>query len=119
MHEFGIAEALLQAALEEAKAQGALAIEQVHVQIGRLRRVVPEALNCAFAALAQGTLAEGAALVCEEIPPRVCCRACNANFQPEDDGVWVCPICGAAGEELLEGNESVLQRLVLKKDGGD
>jgi hydrogenase nickel incorporation protein HypA/HybF len=119
MHEFGIAEPLLQAALEGAKAHGALAIEQVHVRIGRLRRVVPEALNCAFATLAKGTLAEGAALVWEEIPPRVCCRACNANFQPEDDGGWVCPSCGAADGELLEGNEFVLLRLVLKKDSGD
>jgi Zn finger protein HypA/HybF involved in hydrogenase expression len=35
MHEFSIAEPLLKAALETAKAQGGLPIEQVRVQIGR------------------------------------------------------------------------------------
>jgi hydrogenase nickel incorporation protein HypA/HybF len=113
MHEFSIAEPLLKAALETAKAQGGLPIEQVCVQIGRLRRVMPEALDCAFAALAKGTLAEGATFIWKEIPPRVCCRACYVNFQPEDDWFWTCPNCGAEDGELLEGNDVVLQRVIF------
>jgi hydrogenase nickel incorporation protein HypA/HybF len=114
MHEFSIAEPLLQAALDAAKTQGELPIEQVCVQIGRMRRVVPEALDHAFAVLAKGTLAEGATLVWEEISPRVLCRSCHTTFQPQDDWFWICPDCGAASGELLEGNELVLQRVVFR-----
>jgi hydrogenase nickel incorporation protein HypA/HybF len=78
---------------------------------------MPEALTFAFNALTTGTPAEGATLVWDEIPPRVRCSACQAIFEPEDDMLWICPSCGAAGGELLEGNELVLQSVVFK-DGG-
>jgi hydrogenase nickel incorporation protein HypA/HybF len=117
MHEFSIAGPLLNAALETAKAQGGLPIEQVRVQIGRLRRVMPEALTFAFNALGKGTLADGAALVWEEIPLRVRCSACQQVFQPDDDLLWICPSCDAARGELLAGNELVLQSVVFKNGG--
>jgi hydrogenase nickel incorporation protein HypA/HybF len=116
MHEFGIAEPLLKAALEAAQAQGALPIQEVRVSIGRLRRVVPEALILAFQALTKGTAAQGAALVWEEVPPRVRCRACQAIFRPADDWLWICPDCAAADGELLEGNELVLHSVTLRQE---
>ena len=115
MHEFGIAEPLLQAALEAAKVKGGLPVQEVHVSIGRLRQVVPDALTFAFEALTKGTLAEGAKLVWEEIPPRVRCRGCEAIFQPADDWLWICPNCAAADAELLQGNELLLHSVTLKQ----
>ena len=114
MHEFSIAEALLQAALEVAETQGGLPVERVCVHIGRLRQVLPEALTFAFDALTTGTLAQGATLIWEEIPPRVRCHACQAIFQPEEDWFWTCPRCGVAGGEVLEGDELVLQSVTVK-----
>jgi hydrogenase nickel incorporation protein HypA/HybF len=114
MHEFGIAEALLQAALEVTERHGARPIEQVRVHIGRLRQVMPEALIFAFNALTVGTLAQDAILAWKEIPPRVGCQACHAVFQPQDDWFWSCPSCDAAGGEVLAGNELVLESVVLK-----
>jgi hydrogenase nickel incorporation protein HypA/HybF len=115
MHEFGIVEPLLKAALEAAEVKGGLPIQEVRVSYGRLRQVVPEALTFAFEALTKGTLAEGATLVWEEIPPRVRCQACEAIFQPADDWVWICPKCAATGGELLEGNELLLQSVTLNQ----
>ena len=80
----------------------------------RLRQVLPEALTFAFDALATGTLAQGATLIWEEIPPRVRCHACQAIFQPEEDWFWTCPRCGVAGGEVLEGDELVLQSVTVK-----
>ena len=114
MHEFGLAEPLLHAALEVAEQQGGLAVEQVCAQIGRLREVAPEALTFAFNALTKGTLAEGATLVWREIPPRVRCAQCSVAFEPADERIWICPSCGAAGGELLAGNELVMERVVLR-----
>lgn len=115
MHEFSIAEALLQAALEVAESQGGLPIERVCVHIGHLRQVLPEALTFAFEALTTGTLAQGATLIWEDIPPRVRCRACQTIFQPEEDWFWTCPRCGGAGGEVLKGDELVLESVVLKE----
>ena len=114
MHEFSLAEPLLRAALEIAEKQGDLTVEQVHAQIGRLRQVAPDALTFAFDALAKGTLADGATLAWNEIPPRVRCAMCAAVFEPEDDRIWLCPSCGAAGGELLAGNELVVERVILR-----
>jgi hydrogenase nickel incorporation protein HypA/HybF len=115
MHEFSIAEALLQAALQVAEARGGRPIERVRVHIGRLRQVLPEALVFAFDALTVGTLAQGATLVWEEIPVRVRCQACQAVFQPQEDWFWTCSRCGAAGGEVLEGDELVLQSVTLQQ----
>jgi len=114
MHEFSIAEALLQAVLEVAETQGGLPVERVCVHIGRLRQVRPEALIFAFDALTTGTLAQGATLVWEDIPPRVRCHACHTIFQPEEDWFWTCPRCGVAGGEVLEGDELVLESVILQ-----
>ncbi len=115
MHEFSIAEALLQATLQVAETHGGRPVERVRVNIGRLRQVVPEALTFAFNALTKETLAEGATLTWEEVPTRVRCR-CGTTFQPEEDWFWACPECGAAGGEVLEGEELILESVTLKED---
>lgn len=115
MHEFGIVEPLLRAALKAAAEQDGHAIQEVRVRIGRMRQVKPEALAVAFKALATGTAAEGASLVWEEITPCVRCQGCRTVFQPEDDWLWTCPQCNGSGGELLQGNELVLERVVLQK----
>jgi len=117
MHEFSIAEELLKAALEVAETHDQRAVERVRVRIGRLRQIVPEALAFAFDALTKGTLAEGAALVWEEVPTRVRCRKCETVFQPEEDWFWSCPSCGAAGGEVLEGEELILESVTLFSEG--
>lgn len=114
MHEFGLAEPLLHAALEIAEQHGGLAIEQVCAQIGRLREVAPEALTFAFDALSKGTLAEGATLIWKEIAPRVRCAQCAMVFEPVDEHIWTCPTCAVTGGELLAGNELVMERVVLR-----
>jgi hydrogenase nickel incorporation protein HypA/HybF len=115
MHEFSLAEPLLRAALEISERQGGAAVEQVYARIGRLREVAPEALTFAFNSLANGTAAEGAALVWKEIAPSVRCAMCPLVFQPEDDRIWVCPSCGGAGGELLTGNELIIERVILHR----
>lgn len=117
MHEVGIAEAILQATLEVAEAHGRRPVERIHVHIGCLRKVVPEALLFAFDALTKGTLAEGSALTWEEIAPRIRCGHCDTVFQPEDEALWACPLCHTAtGAEVLAGEELLLARVILHKD---
>jgi hydrogenase nickel incorporation protein HypA/HybF len=113
VHEFGLAEPLLRAALELSARHGGLPIERVCARIGRLRAVAPDALLLAFDALKQGTAAQGATLDWIEVPPAVRCSACRTIFEPENN-VWVCSGCGGAGGELLSGNELVMERVILR-----
>ena len=117
MHEVGIAEAFLQAALEVAEAHDRRPVERIHVHLGRLRKIVPEALLFAFDTLTKGTLAQGAALTWEEIAPQVRCSRCDTVFQPEDEQFWPCPICRATTRgEVLAGEDLLLAQVILHED---
>ena len=114
MHEYGLAEALLAVALEVADTHAGRPVEHLWVCLGRLRQVMPEALSFAFTALAHGTLAEGATLHWDEVSSRVRCRSCNTIFAPEDQWLSICPGCGAAGGEVIAGEEMVVTRVTLR-----
>jgi hydrogenase nickel incorporation protein HypA/HybF len=104
MHELGIAESLLEIIQDESKKHGLLRVNQVRLRIGALSTVVPEALSFSFEVISQGTLAEGAHLVMEEVPVTGHCQDCNADF--EIDNSWfLCPQCGGALVMLVSGKE--------------
>ena len=70
MHEFGIAQALLETVTGRLTGDGSARIAAIRLQIGRLAGVEEEALRFAFEALAADTPAEGAELVIDKIPRR-------------------------------------------------
>ncbi|HEY3324500.1 MAG TPA: hydrogenase maturation nickel metallochaperone HypA [Planctomycetota bacterium] len=114
MHEFGIAQAILQATIDVAKAHESRPVERVKVRIGRLRQIVPDSLTFAFEALAKDTVVAGAVLEYEIVPPRLRCKKCAAEYAPEEDWLWQCPKCGESKAELLQGEELLLETVVLR-----
>ena len=74
MHELSIADAVVRIACAHADGRR---IETVEIKIGHLRQVVPDSLAFAFTLVAEGTLAEGAELVMEEVPAAGICRVCG------------------------------------------
>jgi hydrogenase nickel incorporation protein HypA/HybF len=114
MHEYGLAEEILAVALEVADTHGGRPVEHLWVRLGRLRQVIPEALSFAFAAVAHGTMAEGATLHWEEVALRVRCPGCDAIFAPEDQWLAICPGCGASGGEVIAGEEVIVTRVTLR-----
>ena len=115
MHEFSIAEALLKDTLKVAEDYGGRPVEQVRVQMGRLRQIVPDILIFAFDVIAKDTLAQDAVLECKEVAPSVRCKNCGTTFEPEDI-FWICPTCDTPGGEVLKGEELVLESVILKDD---
>lgn len=115
MHEFGIAQEILNKALEVSRDHGDLSIEKIRLRVGGLRLIVPEMLVFAFDALTPGTAAEGCALDCEQEPVRVQCKGCCASFSP-NDVFWICPECGASGGLLMSGDDLVITSVVLKDE---
>lgn len=104
MHEISIMQATLDLALATAKKSAAARIHSLRMRIGVMTGVVPEALQFAFEALREGTLAAEATLQIETIPAACWCPACQREFVAQD---WLqeCPQCHRSGGELRRGME--------------
>ncbi len=116
MHEAAMAESILSTALRIAAEHGSLPVSGVHVRIGELQMVVPEALEGAFEAGKRGSGAEEAELTWETAPALVRCPECGYEYAPELV-FWVCPECDSVGGEILSGNELVIMSVELADRG--
>ena len=119
MHEYGIAQALVEQVGEVARNNGAGSVSRVVIQVGRLRGVVPEILRWGFEVASAGSVAEGAELAIEEVPIAIRCRGCRAESEL-DDPVYICPSCSGFDVEPLSGDELVLKSLEIddERDSG-
>jgi len=110
MHELSIADAVLQIALAHADGRK---IEVVEIKVGHLRQVVPDALAFAFTLVAEGTVADGAELVLEEIPAAGVCRVCGAESELPEFPL-ACAACGSLDVELVRGEELLVDALTME-----
>jgi hydrogenase nickel incorporation protein HypA/HybF len=116
MHELSIALALVDAASEERRRLGDVRVEALHVRIGQLAAVVPDALLFSFDLAAEGTAIAGARLEIESQPVVVSCVTCG----PSTPDTWTglrCPRCGGAAE-LVNGRELELRALEVSDPEG-
>lgn len=104
MHEFSIADAIIHVTQELVQQNGGGKVEQIHLRIGELRQVVPDALLFAFDILKQDTPLSDASLEWETVATRVRCKTCGSEYHPNDI-FWECPSCGATGAEVVAGEE--------------
>jgi hydrogenase nickel incorporation protein HypA/HybF len=111
MHELSIADALLEIALRHAAGRR---IESVEVKVGHLRQVVPDALAFAWSLVAEGTAAEGAELVIEEVPAAGVCRGCGTESE-WDAFPLACRACGSVDVELIRGEELLVDALTTEE----
>ena len=88
---------------------------RVELKVGHLRQVVPSALEFAFELVTQGTVAEGAELVMEEVPATVRCGACGAESNPAAFPL-VCGVCGGFDVEVTGGEELLVDSLEIEDD---
>ena len=104
MHELGIAESVLNAALEAARKNGAAKVEVVRLRVGALSGVVEEALTFAFESLAEDTPAQGAQLLVEAVPVTCYCVPCAQEFEAPRFS-YRCPVCQTLSQEVRRGRE--------------
>jgi hydrogenase nickel incorporation protein HypA/HybF len=109
MHELSIADAIVRIACTHA---GERRIETVEVKVGHLRQVVPDSLAFAFLLVAEGTVAEGAELVLEEVPAAGVCRDCRVESELPSFPL-ACTACGSLDVELVRGEELLVEALTL------
>jgi hydrogenase nickel incorporation protein HypA/HybF len=111
MHELSIASAVVNTALEHS---GGRPVSLVAVRAGRLRQVVPESLRFYFEIVARDTRLEGARLELTEVPVRLHCEACKAEWEP-DWPLFRCAQCGSADVRVLSGEELLVDYIEVEE----
>jgi hydrogenase nickel insertion protein HypA len=83
-------------------------VDEVELETGVLRLVVPEIMQTAFEEATRDTIASGATLVLTQKKARVQCRSCGLTFEPQVDD-FTCPACRIADAKVLEGDQIILK----------
>jgi hydrogenase nickel incorporation protein HypA/HybF len=113
MHELSIAMSILESLEEEVSQRGCGPVEAVHIRIGGLSGVVPEALRSAYELAAEQTVFARSRLVIEEIPVVIYCRECGQNRAVEPPAWFCCPECNTPSAEIISGRELEISALEL------
>ena len=111
MHELSLADAVVAIAREHARGRRVSAVD---VRVGRLRQVVPEALEFAFELVAAGTEVESAELRVEHVPVRVRCARCAALSEAPEFPL-ACAECRSVDVEVVAGDELLVESLELEE----
>ena len=112
MHEFSIAQSLLEIIEREALPYGGTRVTAVTLRIGKLSGVMPDALRFGFETLSRGGMAEGASLIIEEVPLRIKCHHCGAE-SAMDDPFLLCPRCNGSEVEMIAGRELEIKEMEI------
>ncbi len=104
MHEVSIAQGLLKILEEQCKEHKVSRVTRVHLRIGTLSAIVPDALTFAFEMVSQDTMAKGAELDIEIVPAKGRCDKCDIEFEV-DETMFLCPQCDGVAAELVCGKE--------------
>jgi len=114
MHEFGVMTYLLDAVEDKARELNAARVLAINLVIGDRSSIVDDSLMFYFDMLAQGTLAQGAALNTRRVPNRFRCSTCNTTYEPV--GIdYRCPDCGNIGQMTDEGGEFLIESIVIER----
>ena len=115
MHEFSIAQSIMQVVLHEADKARARRVVKVTLNVGELAGVLPESLSFCFELLAKSTIAENATLAINRVPIRARCSQCQVSFQVSDNR-YLCPCCGKTAIELTSGRELQIAHLEIENE---
>jgi hydrogenase nickel incorporation protein HypA/HybF len=107
MHELALAENIAQIIQQNLPAPDAV-VSKIHLKVGKLSGVVPEALRAGFQIVAQKTASAQAALEIEEVPARAKCADCQAEFTITEP-YFLCPGCSSGRIQLTAGQELTVE----------
>jgi hydrogenase nickel incorporation protein HypA/HybF len=110
MHEFGLAEGVLDTVRQRAAGRKVTAIR---VRFGVRHAVDEDSLGQAFAMVAEGTEAAGASVELVTVPAEVACRGCGFTGETTDV-LPLCPRCGGNDVDLTGGDEMTLESITYQ-----
>lgn len=104
MHEMSIAQSLIDILKEEMEKHCAKELKSVHLHIGELSAVVPDALSFCFRVLVEGTALAGAELIMKVVPLKGYCPRCRLEFEIKNY-TFLCPFCGNTKIDTIGGRD--------------
>lgn len=113
MHELSIALSLIDLAAEEAERQGGGRVVAVHLKLGVLSGVIPDALHSAWEQACQGSPMVGCRLVIEQVPITIHCPHCGVERPARSVQEISCVECGTPASRILTGREMELAALEI------
>jgi len=113
MHEVSLVESMVALVEDERRRQHFSRVRIMHVHVGTLGHVEPDALRFCFEAVTRGTIADGAKLTIETIAGEGHCSDCNQTV-PIDDRFAACPLCGSEHVRMTAGDELRLAELEVE-----
>ena len=116
MHELSIAMSLVDIASEEALRLGPARVVAIHVRIGAISGVVPDALQFAWELASNGTAVDGARLQIEEVPVTIYCEVCNAEQTLPSPQHFRCPVCDELALQIRGGRDLAMTALEVDDD---
>lgn len=105
MHEVSLCRQLAAAVT---RATGDRTVEVVHVDVGELRQVVPEAMRFAWTFVVKDTPLAGARLDLRQLPAVLACRTCGTSTRLGPELGFDCRACGSTDTSLTSGEQFVL-----------
>ncbi|MDB5386620.1 MAG: hydrogenase expression/synthesis, HypA [Planctomycetaceae bacterium] len=114
MHELSIALSILDIVEEEAERLGATRVTAVHLKIGLLSGIVPEALQSAFDLIKEGTSFAAAQLVIQELPIIINCPTCAAERPIESIQNFICQTCSTPCNDVVSGRQLEVSALEIE-----
>jgi hydrogenase nickel incorporation protein HypA/HybF len=112
MHEMSIALSMIEEIEEQTETHGYGRVEAVHVRIGVLSGVDPQALRFAYELACEGTPLADSRLEIESVPLLVFCPQCSVTHTPDLQHI-LCPRCVNIEQEIVEGRELEVRALEL------
>jgi hydrogenase nickel incorporation protein HypA/HybF len=119
VHELSIIMSVLEIVEQEIRGRcdGSLrgSVREVHLRIGTLSGVEPEALRFAWEVAAADSPFCGATLMVAMAEARAACESCGSVFAL-GDGQSECGSCGPRGFRIVEGREMDLVRILWEDE---
>ncbi len=116
MHELAVCQALIEQVNKIAIEERAVLVSDIYVSIGPLSGVESVLLQNAFPIAAAKTVARAAILHLHESPVRILCESCGAETEVAVNRL-VCGKCEDWRTRLVSGDELLLERVCLEREG--
>lgn len=113
MHEFSLAQSLVEQITELASKEGASRVTRVEVTIGAMSGVMKDPFEFCFPEAIRGSCLEGCTLIIKEAPLRVHCNNCASESLPEQFAIR-CGVCQGQDVKIIEGKDFLLNSVEVE-----
>lgn len=122
MHEFSMAQGIMNAVLETAEANDATKVTDVVIEIGKLAMLNPEQVKFMLSVLVEDTIVQDANIILEDIDVEIKCYNCEyegvGNVDDSDHyaPMILCPECESHRVNVINGKDVTVKSISIEKD---